>query len=90
MAGLLPMPPDKHLTYQDLMNPLQVRCAKTVARILRGCPRFNPTHNTVRFLESDVREFILKHRSRAAKADTSPDAKPDGVKRTKRPVSASK
>lgn len=82
MAGLLYMPLDKLLTYQDLMTKFQVLSAKTVLRILKGCRRFKPTSGTVRFRESDVSKFI------EGKSDRSPDTKPDRVKRTKRPVSA--
>jgi hypothetical protein len=86
------MPQDKLLTYQDLAGLLQVQSTKTVAKLLKECQRFNPTRNTVRFLERDVWKFIEDARSAKAdaKPDRSPGAKPDRVKRTKRPDSASK
>jgi hypothetical protein len=74
------MPIDKLLTYKDLLNRFQVSTVRTVARILNGCPRFKPTRGTVRFREVDVETFIEKRTASAGR-------RPDGVRRTKRPVS---
>jgi hypothetical protein len=93
MAGLFPMPLDELLTYQALAAKLDW-CTRTVARRLRGCARYQPTKNTVRFRKSVVESFLEKNwlvrprPSLDAKPAASPDAKPDRVKRTKRPVSS--
>jgi hypothetical protein len=89
MAGLSPMPLDNLLTYQDVAAKVRLNI-RTTARLLRGCPRAAPTQRTIRFREEDVRAFIERHWFGLwpAKADRSPDAKADGVRRTKRPVSA--
>jgi hypothetical protein len=89
MAGLISMPMEALLTYQDLAAKLKC-CTKTVARLLQKCPRFQPTPNTIRFLESDVCKFIREARSAKVdgKPDRKPEAKPEAVRRTKRPVSA--
>ena len=84
MAGLFVMPPTETLhTYQDLAPRFKVN-ARTVQRWWRYLPKFHPTRNTVRIRESDVKLFEQNKLS----PDTRPDAQPDGVKRTKRPVSS--
>ena len=86
---------EEMLTYQDLAAKMKM-CVKSVARRLKGCHRFQPTRNTVRFYGSVVQAFVEKHwpgrfhvwqpPNPDAKPDRTPDAKPDKVKRTKRPV----
>ena len=84
MASLLSMPMEDLLTYQDLAAKLKC-CTKTAADLLEGCPRLQPTRNTVRFLESDVHAFILKRWPK--RLSTWPAPKPDTVKWTECPIS---
>ena len=81
MAGLLSMPLPKLLTYQDLLGPLQVQTVRTVARILKDCPRLRLTRSTIRFREIDVQPYLD---ARMVK----PGPRRNGIKRTRRPVSA--
>ena len=89
MAGLISMPMEALLTYQDIA-PKMGCCVKTVAKKLRNCPRWQPSPKFIRFLESDVAKFIREGKSPKAdgKPDRRPEAKPEAVRRTKRPVSA--